>query len=51
MGQCTLGNTDKNEYDVPKYDEMIVQSQLNEISINQMKTYFNAIYKYVSCFC
>ena len=39
MGQCTLGNTDKNEYDVPKYDEMIVQSQLNEISINQMKTY------------
>ena len=38
MGQCTLGNTDKNEYDVPKYDEMIVQSQFNEISINQMKT-------------
>ena len=39
MGQCTLGNADKSEYDVPKYDEMIVQSQLNEISINQMKTY------------
>ena len=38
MGQCTIGNTDKNEYDVPKYDEIIVQSQLNEISINQMKT-------------
>jgi hypothetical protein len=39
MGQCTIGNTDKNEYDVPKYDEMIVQFQFNEISINQMKTY------------
>ena len=38
MGQCTIGNTDKNEYDVPKYDEMIIQSQFNEISINQMKT-------------
>ena len=47
MGQCTLGNADKSEYDVPKYDEMIVQSQLNEISINQMKTYKLPFDKYI----
>ncbi len=40
MGQCTLGNSDKtNEFNISKYNEIIVQSQLNEISINQMKTY------------
>ncbi len=37
MGQCTIGNTDKNEYDVPKYDEMIVQSQLNEYKNKYIK--------------
>ena len=40
MGQCTLGNSDKTyEFNISKYNEIIVQSQLNEISINQMKTY------------
>ena len=40
MGQCTLGNSDKtNEFNISKYNEIIVQSQLNEISINQMKIY------------
>ena len=40
MGQCTLGNLDKTyEFNISKYNEIIIQSQLNEISINQMKTY------------
>ena len=40
MGQCTLGNFDKTyEFNISKYNEIIIQSQLNEISINQMKTY------------
>ena len=40
MGQCTLGNFDKTyEFNILKCNEIIIQSQLNEISINQMKTY------------
>ena len=40
MGQCTLGNFDKTyEFNISKCNEIIIQSQLNEISINQMKTY------------
>ena len=40
MGQCTLGNLDKTyEFNISKYNEIIIQSQLNEISINQMKIY------------
>ena len=40
MRQCTLGNFDKTyEFNISKCNEIIIQSQLNEISINQMKIY------------